>query len=94
MKIIYREHLKRRIKERAFPKNYPRKIYTQAMMHFYDTKTNHYIAVSQLFYIEEVRKLVISYDIISSRVEIVTIFPISEKDLQSKILSGRWVIKN
>ena len=90
MKIIYRPHLRRRIKERQFPVYFPRKIYNQAKIHYLDTKTNHAIAVVKLKYAGKSRNLAISYDIISENIEIITIHPISEKELKNKINTGRW----
>lgn len=89
-KIVYRPHLIRRIKERGFPGNYPRKIYRESEYNFYDKATKHYIAVSKLKHGGKLRKLAISYDIIDGRVEIITIHPVSEKDFKSKIRSKRW----
>jgi len=90
MKAIYRPHLKRRLKERLFPIDYPRKIYNQAEIHYLDTQTNHFIAVGKLKYAGKMRNLAISYDIIGENIEIITIHPISEKELKNKINTGRW----
>lgn len=94
MKIIYREHLKIRIKERNFPDDYPRMVYRKAKHHFLDLKTKHYIAITKLKYAEKVRNLAISYDIISSNIEIITIHPISDQEIKKRIKVGRWIKKN
>lgn len=91
MKIIYRPHLKRRLKERKIPYDYPKKIYLEARQKFFDTKTDHHITVSKLKYSGKLRSLVISYDIIGTNVEIVTIHPISDQEISNKTKSGRWV---
>ena len=91
MKIVYRPHLKRRIKEREFLKDYPRKIYLKSKLHFFDAETNHYIAVAKMQYARKLRNLAISYDIIGENIEIVTIHPVSDKELKRRIETGRWV---
>lgn len=90
MKIIYRPHLKLRIKERKFPNIYPRKIYKQAKRHYFDTQTRHFIAISRLEYAGKLRNLAISYDIIGEKIEIITIHPISVKEIKRRVLVGRW----
>ncbi|MBI4029030.1 MAG: hypothetical protein HY376_01570 [Candidatus Blackburnbacteria bacterium] len=90
MKIIYRSHLKLRLKERKFPNSYPRKIYKESKNHYLDAKTSHKIATAKLLYAGKVRSLVISYDIILETVEIITIHPISDQEIKNKIEAGRW----
>lgn len=91
MKIIYRPHLKRRLNERKIPYNYPKRIYIEAKQKFFDTETDHHIAFSNLQYAEKLKNITISYDIIGQNIEIVTIHPISDKEIENKIKSGRWV---
>lgn len=90
MRIIYRPHLKRRLKEREIPDDYPKKIYKNAKLRFIDTLTNHHIAISKLEYQEKLRNLVISYDIINPNIEIITIHPISDSDIETRIKTKRW----
>lgn len=90
MKIIYRPHLKRRIKERKIPNDYPKKIYLKSKQKYFDSQTSHHIAVSSLLYAGKLRNMTISYDIIDEQIEIITIHPISDKEISDKIKSGRW----
>ncbi len=94
MKIIYRPHLKRRIREREFPQDYPREVYKKAIQHFLDVKTNHYVAIAKLRYAKKVRNLTISYDIIGSNIEIITIHPVLSQEIKKRIKIGRWIKKN
>ena len=91
MRIIYRPHLKRRLKEREIPEDYPKKIYKTAKLRFKDKLTNHHIAISKLKYAEKLRNLVISYDIIGSNIEIITIHPISDQDIKTRVKTKRWI---
>ena len=90
MKIIYRSHLKRRLIERKVSNIYPSKIYKEAEQVFYDIIANHYIAVKKLHYAGSFRNMVIAYDIIDERIEIITIHPISDSELRNKVRSRRW----
>lgn len=53
--------------------------------------TLHHIAISRLEYAGMLRNMSISYDIIGKNIEIVTIHPISDKEIENKVKSGRWV---
>lgn len=90
MRVIYRPHLKRRIRERLIPYDYPRKVYQKAKLHFVDSLTGHYIAVSKMQYAGKLRNLVVSYDIINTNVEIITIHPISYREINKRLISKRW----
>lgn len=90
MKVLYRPHLKRRIRQRAIPHDYPRKVYQQAKMHFIDILTGHHIAISKMQYAGKLRNLVVSYDIINTNVEIITIHPISYREINKRLISKRW----
>lgn len=92
MKIVYRPHLKVRLKERSFPQDYPRRIYKESTRCYFDTKTGHNIAFSKLSYVGKVRSLVISYDIMPEQVEIITIHAISDQEIRNKIKAGRWKV--
>lgn len=89
-KIIYRTHLTRRLKERKIPQNYPELIYKKAKRTYVDSESGHHIKIARLEYAEKLRKMAIVYDKIRSKVEIITIFPISETELKNKTTSGRW----
>lgn len=90
MKIVYRSHLLIRLRERKIPDNYPRLIARDPDLRLFDVITKHVIAVKKLLYLRKMRSMVIAYDIIKGRIEIITIHPISESEIQNKIKSKRW----
>jgi uncharacterized protein (DUF4213/DUF364 family) len=92
-KIIYRQHLKRRLKERKIPHYYPRKIIQNPRFNFFDSSTNHHIAISKLKYAEKIRNLAISYDIINNTIEVITIHPVSDNEIENKVKNKRWLKK-
>lgn len=89
-KIVYGSHLARRLKERKIPQDYPKLVYQKTNRVFVDTQSGHYVRVAQLKYAEKLRQITIVYDKIKAKIEIITIFPISETELANKIKSGRW----
>ena len=91
IKIVYRPHLQRRLRERKIPKDYPKIIYKQSKSHYFDNETRHFVAIFKLKYAEKMRSIVAVYDIINDNIEIITIFPIEKTELKNKIDSGRWI---
>lgn len=90
MKIIYRPHLIRRLKERKVPKDYPKQIVKEPESTYFDTITKHKIAIKRLTYGGKLKSMVVSYDIIEEIIELITIHPIKESEIKNKIISGRW----
>lgn len=90
MKILFSSHLKIRLKERKIPRNYPNKIIAKPDMQFIDMLTNYKIAVRNLKYNFKVRPMVLVYDIIASGIQVITIHPISSKEIDNKVKRGRW----
>lgn len=72
MKIIYRPHLSKRLKERKIPVSYPRKILKSPDKEYFDSITNHHISIKKLRYAEKLRHMVIVYDIIGENREVIT----------------------
>lgn len=90
MKVVYSSHLKKRLQERKFPSDYPSLIVKKPERKYFDSATNRYISVKKLRYAGKVRNIVVAYDIIDDTNELVTIYPISNSELENKIRSGRW----
>lgn len=93
MNIKLRPHLKIRLKERRIPQNYPETIIKSPDNKYFDTETNHQIVTKKLEYSEKLRPMVVSYDIIDTEIEVITIHPISEQSIQNKITRRRWIKK-
>lgn len=91
MRIILKPHLKIRLKVRKIPKNYPRKVLSQPDNYYFDTSTNHMIAVKKLKYIEKLRPMVVAYDIIGEEIEVVTIYPTDGQEIANRIKNKRWI---
>lgn len=89
-RITYRLHLKRRLKERKIPEDYPKTIYKKSKIHYFDIETKHNVSISRLKYAGKIRNMVAVYDKINNKVEIITVFPISTSEMRNKIKVGRW----
>lgn len=90
MKIVYRPHLKIRLKQREIPFNFPKQIIESPDKKYFDMLTKRYIAIKKLYFEEKLRNIVVAYDIIKNKIEIVTIHVISDKEIENKLGAGRW----
>jgi hypothetical protein len=89
MKIIYTPHLKFRLKVRDIPSHLPKQIFKEAKDHYYDSSTQHYVAVHKLRFINKVREVAVTYDKKGEVIEIITIHPLKVYQT-ARINSGRW----
>lgn len=92
MAIVYTNHLKRRLKERRFPVNYPTEIYNKAEVRYYDTIRCSQIAIKKMKYGGKEKKILIAYVFDSNDVKILTIHPVSNQQIQKWVGSGRYTL--
>lgn len=90
MKIVYKLHLKIRLKQREIPIDYPRQIIEFPEQEYFDTLAKRNIAIKKLYFEGKLRNIVVAYDIIKDRIEIVTVHIISSKEIENKVRVGRW----
>lgn len=90
MKIIYTPHLKFRLKVRNIPSQLPKKIFKEAKEHYYDSLTQHYVAVHKLRFINKPREVAVTYDKKGEVMEIITIHPLKVYQKTARVNSGRW----
>jgi len=92
MSIIYTAHLKFRLKVRNIPSSLPKKIFKEAKEHYYDSLTDHYVAVHKLEFNNKTREFALTYDKKEKEdvIEIITIHPIKAYQKIARINSGRW----
>lgn len=91
MKITLQPHLKIRLIQRKIPQNYPSKVLAKPESEYFDTLTKHSIAVRQLKYNEKLRSMVVAYDIIEEIIQVITIYPISNQEIENRIQRKRWI---
>jgi hypothetical protein len=90
MKIIYTPHLKFRLKVRGIPSHLPKKIFKEAKEHYYDSLTQHYVAVHKIRFINKSREVAVTYDKKGEVMEVITIHPLKVYQKTARINSGRW----
>lgn len=91
MKILLRPHLKIRLRERDIPQNYPNKIISDPENKYFDTSTNHRIAVKKLEYNGKLRPMAVAYDIIGLNIQAVTVHPTTDQEIKNKLKRKRWI---
>lgn len=91
MKIILRPHLKIRLEQRKIPQNYPCKILTRPESKYFDNLTDHLIVVRKLKYNGKLRPMVVAYDIIGDEIQIITIYPITNQEINNRVQKKRWI---
>lgn len=91
MRILLRPHLIIRLKERSIPQDYPSKIVSDPDDKYFDTATQHQIAIKKMGYNGEIRPMVVAYDIIEEDLQIITIHPTTEQEINSKLRRERWI---
>lgn len=91
MKVIFKSHLKNRLKQRQIPLDYPRKILDKPDQRYLDTPKGRHIAIRRLKYKNKMRPMMVAYDIIGQDLEIITIHPENSKQIENRIKSGRWI---
>lgn len=91
MKISLSEHLELRIKIRKINRLLPRKIITCSNEIYFDTETQHWIAIKREKYAGKERPIVAVFDKENNNIEIITVYPSDEKEIASRVEKGRWI---
>ncbi|MBI2440440.1 MAG: hypothetical protein HYV35_03615 [Lentisphaerae bacterium] len=90
MKIVYTSHLEYRLRAREIFYDLPKDIFRLAREHYYDSITEHYIAIGKVKFEGKMREMALTYDKNDDIVELITIHPIRLYQKISRIKSGRW----
>jgi len=91
MKIIYAQHLISRLKLRKISKNLAKKVYKNKELELYDVIKHHYIVLSRQELFGRIRLLVVVYDKFEDRIELITLYPTDEQEVNNRIKAGRWI---
>jgi len=91
MKIIYAQHLISRLKLRKISKNLAKKVYKNKELELYDVIKHHYIVLSRQELFGKIRLLVVVYDKSEDRIELITLYPTNEQEVNNRIKAGRWI---
>lgn len=94
MEIVYSEHLKVRLRIREIPYELPKNIFINAKEHYFDIKTDNFIAVMEVEFKNRKRVMMVSYEYEKKeRINLITIHPLKENQRRNRLKSGRWIKK-
>lgn len=91
MKFIYTEHFNFQIRERRITKELAKRIYLEAAERYFDTFTNHRVAILKVRFHEKARKVMVAYDIIGKDIHFITAYPLKEQEIMKKLAKNRWI---
>jgi hypothetical protein len=90
-RIIYADHLHLRLGLRKIPAQLPRRIYLRAKEQFFDTNTQHCVAVARARYAGKMREMAVSFEDDGETVTLITIHPLKEQQKKNRINAQRWI---
>ena len=90
MKISYTQHLLSRLKLRKIPKSLTRNVYLKKETELYDNLEHHYIRLRRDTLFGKMRLLVVVFDKLENKVELITFYPTDKTEIDNKIKTGRW----
>ena len=90
-RIIYADHLHLRLALRQIPEQLPRRIYLRAKEQFFDTNTQHGVAVAHARYAGKLREMAVSFEDDGEIVTLITIHPLKDQQKKNRINAHRWV---
>lgn len=90
MEIKYSRHLQFKITVRKIPEDMPKRIYRECRQRYYNHQSLRHIAVMEVYYNRRRTLMMIAYDQYSDHVEILTIHPITKRQVRDRLQTGRW----
>lgn len=69
-------------------------VYLNLEQRYFDTGTEHYIAIAKKKLSGRTKNIMVAYDIIGEEITIITAYPVRDKEIQNRIKRGRWILKN
>lgn len=91
MTIEFADHLKRRLRLRKIPEEWPREIIEQANVYYWDRETEHWIASGRRLYEGREREFAVAFDWQADVIEVVSILPLKKGQKANRIQAGRWI---
>ncbi len=91
MQLIFTQHLKTRLEQRGIPMKLVKTVFNNSKEYYWDNLRNHHIKVTSVHYKNRLRKVLLAYDkITTEKVELITLHPITDKEIKQRLGSGRW----
>lgn len=90
MRIVYSEHLKRRLDIRRIPIELPEIIFNEYDEKYFDYETGNFVLIKKVEFLQKPRDMMIVYEEEHDKVEIITIHPLKRFQKENRIKTGRW----
>ena len=90
MKIIYSQHLGKRLQLRNIEYDLPERIFNQSNEKYFDKETGHLIATMRTELYGKTREVMVAYVIEEDHVKLLTIHPLKEGQKGNRVKTGRW----
>jgi hypothetical protein len=88
--VKYSNHLEFKIRVRKIPANLPERIYRESTERYYNHYSFRHIAIMMVQYGRRRTLMMVAYDEFPDSVELITIHPITKKQIRDRIQIGRW----
>jgi hypothetical protein len=90
LRIVYSEHLKRRLAIRLIPIELPEIIFNEYDEKYFDYETGNFVLIKKVEFLQKPRDMMIVYEEGHDKVEIITIHPLKKFQKENRIKTGRW----
>lgn len=91
MKFVYTAHFNFQVQKRRITKKLTKRIYLKATERYFDTYTNHHVALLRVRLGGRARKVMVAYDIIDDEIHFITAYPLKEQEIMKKVAKKRWI---
>ena len=88
--IRYSAHLEGRLALRQIDRGLPAKVIREAQGEYLDTETGYRIALAEVPYRKGRHLMMVAFDEVGEEITAITIHPLEERDVESKLKTGRW----
>jgi len=95
MRLVYSDHLQKRLRERKFPQDFPRKVFYKPDQKFADIQSGRSISIKKLPYSGKIRHIMISFEYNKPNkiIRIITIHPETEKEIAKRLNKRRYILR-
>ena len=90
-RVVYTKHLLYRLEVRGITRAVPEQIVRTATERYFDTSTEHFVAVKQVWYLGKIRDMMVAYQESKTIIELITIHPLKQDQKDGRLSSGRWI---
>ncbi len=90
MKILYSQHLEKRLQLRNIEYELPETIFNRSNERYLDEETGYLIATITIELYGKIREVMLAYIIEGDYAKLLTIHPLKEGQKEKRVRSGRW----